>query len=150
MPTRPPPPPVPPPDPALVCLASSNFFCGSSLSSTFSFQYPASVFRGSTVGCFLGDGAGFGGGGGSGWEGGKGPAGACAKRRPGGSRPMPQRIAIQAVDLNLSKLILYESPKKMTDCGTTPIDVKSFGLSCFLMGHQKYTLRTRSSLWKRY
>src|SRR6266404_4486760 len=103
MPTRPPPPPDPPPDPALVCRASSNFFWGSSLCSAFNFQNPASVFLGSTCGCFFGGGAGFGGG--SGWEGGNGPGGACAKRCPEAKRQTPQRIATQAVALNLGRNI---------------------------------------------
>src|ERR1700674_3623423 len=113
MPTRPPPPPVPPlvppPDPALVWRASSNFICGSSLWSAFSFQNPASVFLGSTCGCFFGGGAGFGGG--SGWEGGMGPAGACAKRRPDGNRQTPQRIATQAMAPNLGEIIFVIPPR---------------------------------------
>src|ERR1700688_889786 len=125
MPTGPPPPPGPPPgplpgpppgpapgpppDPALVCRASSSFFCGSSLSSAFSFQNPASVFLGSTSGFFFAGGAG--GGGGSGCEGGKGRGGACAERCPEGKRQTPQRTATQPIALNLGKIMFSLPPR---------------------------------------
>jgi hypothetical protein len=108
MPTRPPP-PDPPPDPALVWRASSNFLCGSSLSSAFSFQNPASVFLGSAWGFFFAGGAG--GGGGRGCEGGKGPAGACPKRQAEGNKQTPQRTAIQPITLNLGEIIFVLPPR---------------------------------------
>ena len=106
----PPGPPLGPPlDPALVWRPSSSFFWGSSLSSLFNFQYPASVFLGSASGFFLAGGAG--GGGGNGCEGGRGPAGACAKSFPGAKKQIPQRTAAQVVALNLVKTIFAVSPR---------------------------------------
>src|ERR1700758_4097835 len=98
-------PPIPPPGPPCppfgplfgppcVLRASANFCRGSSLSSVFSLQKPASVFLGATSALFLAGGAG--GGGGSGCEGGRGPAGACARSPAAGIRQL-QRIPTRAV-----------------------------------------------------
>src|ERR1700682_5074592 len=108
MPTRPLPPPILPLDPPPDGRASSNFLLESSLWPVFSFQNPPSDFLGSTSGCFFGGGNCRGGGSGS--EGGKGPGGACAKRRPVGNKQAPQRIAMQAGALNLLGKIIFVPP----------------------------------------
>lgn len=77
----------------------------------FSFQYPASVFRGAICGFFFGGGAGFGGG--KGTVGVIGPGGACAKREFEKNRNAPHRNAQQAMDLNLSNFIGVMSPGNM-------------------------------------
>ena len=135
MPTRGPPapppvPPGPPPWPARVWRASSNFLVGSSLSSVFSFQNPASVFLGSTSGFFFTGFAGGAGGGGNGCDGGKGPGGAWAKIGSEVRSPAAQRSATQAI---------VRIPEKRMFCvtsGTSPrnasrIDGKTFTWSCF-------------------